>query len=197
MTLEKERKLKQCVTKQKQEKFKKKVAKIITVYRVIFEVIEDGKRINKGKSGFDTKATAKTHLEELKDAYKYKTGIFEPDPEPQPELPKVLTFRAYANSYADWKSKEVKSPKTFNHEMKVLIDYFQDTPLNEIDYELITQFEREMREPYSVKRKIRATEQTINPITKRLKYEFEFVDVEKIRSDSTVNLYIINCQSLH
>lgn len=196
MTLEKVRKLKQCVTKQKQEKFKNKVSKIIIVYRVIFEVIEGDKRPNKGKSGFDTKAAAKAHLDELKDAYKHQTGIFSPAPAPAPQMPKVLTFRAYAECYADWKIKEVKSPKTFNHEMKILVGYFADTPLSEIDYELITQFEREMREPYSVKRKIKATDRTINPITKRLKYESEFVDVEKRRSDSTVNLYIKRLKNL-
>ncbi len=154
------------------------------------------KELIRVRAEFDTKAAAKAHLDELKDAYKHKTGIFTPAPTPKPQLPKVLTFRAYANSYADWKGKEVKSPKTFNHEMKVLVDYLQDTPLNEIDYELITQFEREMREPYLVKRKIRATEQTINPITKRLKYESDFVDVEKKRSDSSVNLYIKRLKNL-
>ncbi len=52
MKLEKERKLRQFVTKQKQEKHKNKiVVKVITVYRVIFEVREDSKRVNKGKSG--------------------------------------------------------------------------------------------------------------------------------------------------
>ena len=196
MTLEKVRKLKQCVTKQKQEKFRNKVSKIIIVYRVIFEVIEDGKRVNKGKSGFDTKAAAKAHLDELKDQYKHRTGIFVITPEPAPQLPKVLTFRTYAESYAEWKIKGIKSPKSFNHEIKILVDYFQDTPLNEIDFELITQFEREMREPYLVKRKIKATDRTINPITKRLKYESEFVDVEKNRSDSTVNLYIKRLKNL-
>lgn len=192
MILEKEKKLRQFVTKQKQKKIKKGLVKKGLVYRVIFEWKDDEGIRQKplGKSGFDTRADAKKYLEELKLAYANRTGIFEPAPEPQPELPKLITFRAYAKPYLEKLENNTKS-KSHKSDMKVLVNYFGDTPLNDIDYELITQFEQEMRHtPVEKEITVRATELTRNPKTNRMRYEVTKQKVEKKLSDSTVNHYV-------
>ncbi len=120
--------------------------------------------------------------------YAKNTGFFAlPEPEHKPEIPKVLTFRMYAKSYSDKKITDVKSERTFKYEMNVLLDYFADTPLCEIDFELISQFEIDMRKPYKVIRKIRTDRKVLNPKTNRKKAVIDKVKIEKIRSDSTVN----------
>lgn len=108
----------------------------------------------------------------------------------EPEPVKVLTFREYAESYAVWKINEIKSVKTFNGEMKKLIDRFGKMPLAAIDYDEIKLFRSELETPIEKKVTTKSPFLTLNPETNRMRYEKTTGTIETRLSDSSVNLFI-------
>lgn len=195
--LEKIKKPTQGVRKQKQH-YK---GKIKTVYRVIFEhdekhFLETGKYKNDGKSGFGTKTEANRFFDELKIAHRNKTSIFKPKPKPEE---KIYTFREYAEKYLQFLLTKTRksSHSTRKSEIKLLIDYFGDKPLHEIDRQDAIDLKIYLENlPVQIEKKIKTGRKIKNPKTKRRVHEIVKQVVETPRSASSVNGYMNRLRSL-
>ncbi len=155
----------------------------------------DGEKIKTITPRFDTEKQATKHLVTLTHSYKDQTGIFAPKIEPtsEAERNKIKTFRQYSEVYLPQLLKRIRqsSQNPKKSDMKILVEYFQDKPLSDIQRADLIVFKNWIEEkPVEIEVKVRSEKQIINPKTKRKRYVVTRKIETRKRSVSTVNNYL-------
>ena len=156
------------------------------------------------KKRFEKKKHADDYLNKLindyenqnAEGYFNQTGMFAP---PETEPIKIWTFRTFAEFY--WEEKErtfaVSSRPNRKSEVKMLTEYFEDTPLAAIDLMSVGEFRKYLEQkPVRIEVKVKSKEQVLNPETKRRRYIFTKEIRETPRSSSTVNHLLVRLRAM-
>jgi integrase len=195
-TLEKTRKLKR--TKAEQKRYDKFGAGKSS-WRIWFEYLDaDGNpQMITTTKGLNTETDAIRLLASLETQEKNQVGIFAPT---APTKPEKLTFRRYVEDtyfpqLLDSTMESAHSGK--KSEIKLLINYFGDTLLEDIDEDACLKFKKHIENlPVVRQHKIRLPEKSFDPITKRYSYQYDYEMRETPRAVSTANHYLKRLQGI-
>lgn len=126
-----------------------------------------------------------------------KLGIFAP---PEPTTPQVLTFKNYVEN--TYRQELLNSTMESAHsgkesEMKLIVEYFGDTPLADITEEHCLNFREYIKNlPVRRQHKVKLPERLYNPITKRFSNQYDYEVRETPRAVSTTNHYCKRLQGI-
>jgi integrase len=163
--------------------------------KVLYRDKQDARRVKKTFPRFENKKAAEKAKTQWILDYANDAGFFAPPVVDEVKEPEVLTFERYAEEYASWKADEIKGI-SFDYEMRNLIEHFGAMPLEAIRYNEVMTFRRSLEKPFKKEVKIKSPHLTLNPKTKRMRYEIETKTIEKRLADSTVNLFIKRLKNL-
>ena len=124
-----------------------------------------------------------------------KVGMFAPK---EPTKPEVLTFKNYVEG--TYRTELLNSTMQSAHsgkesEMRLLVDYFGDTPLSTLTEEHCLKF-REYIKALPVRRTHKVARKVFNPETKRNKTVYDYEVRETPRAVSTANHYCKRLQGI-
>lgn len=201
MTLEtqttaKEKPLKRTYSAQKRyDKYTK--GEDVYTWRVWFDYIGANGEIIKWNTtkGLKTEQDCIKLIASLETQEKGKFGMFAP---PEPTKPEILTFKNYVEN--TYRQELLNSTMESAHsgkesEMRLLVDYFGDTPLTTITEEHCLRF-KEYIEKLPVRRTHKVARKVFNPETKRNKTVYDYEVRETPRAVSTCNHYCKRLQGI-
>lgn len=166
--------------------------------KVVYKDFRNNREITTKHFRFIDKETADDAYNVImEDYFKQNDKGYFPKAEPKT---KILTFRDYATSYEEFLLGNCKESahSSRKSEMKLLIEYFNDTPLHLVDREAAKNLKTYLdNKPVEYLIKIKATERTRNPKTNRLHRAEKKVVRHTKRTVASTNSYLKRLRHLN